>query len=55
MLLPANFNQVFFPTKKDLITGWEEKFFVVACSLMTALGFKKTTILPLTLLLVFVI
>jgi hypothetical protein len=30
-------------------TGDEEEFFVVAGSLMTALGFKVTTILPLTL------
>jgi len=35
--------------------GWEEEFFVVAGSLMTAPGFKITTILPLTLVLVFVI
>jgi UPF0716 family protein affecting phage T7 exclusion len=55
MLLPANFQSSHFSTKNDLIMGWEEEFFVVAGSLMTAPGFQITTILPLTLVLVFVI
>ena len=50
MPLPANFRSSLSFDQSQLESGekgWEEEFFAVAGSLMTALGFKITTVLPL--------
>jgi hypothetical protein len=50
MPLPANFQSSLSFDQSQLESGdkgWEEEFFAVAGSLMIALGFKITTVLPL--------